>query len=82
MSPWISRRSPYSALSDTWGDLNQKGLILVGDALFPVITKSLEVALNHLTPEDKPLTLWIDALCIDQADGVEKTEQVQQMHQN
>ncbi|KAI1593343.1 heterokaryon incompatibility protein, partial [Pyrenophora tritici-repentis] len=55
-------------------------LILVGDALFHV-TKSLEVALSHLTPEDKPLTLWIDALCIDQDDEVEKTEQVQQMQQ-
>ncbi|KAI0570678.1 Heterokaryon incompatibility protein 6 OR allele-like protein [Pyrenophora tritici-repentis] len=57
-----------------------QNLILVGDALFHV-TKSLEVALSHLTPEDKPLTLWIDALCIDQDDEVEKTEQVQQMQQ-
>ncbi|UZP40249.1 hypothetical protein NXS19_008065 [Fusarium pseudograminearum] len=31
--------------------------------------------------KDLPLTLWIDALCIDQDDEVEKTEQVQQMHQ-
>jgi hypothetical protein len=34
-----------------------------------------------LTPKDVPLTLWIDALCIDQNDEAEKTEQVQQMQQ-
>lgn len=76
----LDQPPPYSALSYTWGDLNRKGLILVGDAPF-YVTKSLEVALSHLTLEDMPLTLWIDALCIDQDDEVEKTEQVRQMQQ-
>lgn len=70
----------YVALSYTWGDASQKVRILVNEAHF-YVTKNLEVALAHLTPEDKPLVLWIDALCIDQDDEVEKTEQVQQMQQ-
>lgn len=52
---------------------------MIGQTLSEV-TKSLEIALFHLAPEAEPLTLWIDALCIDQNDEVEKTEQVQQMH--
>ncbi|KAF0645946.1 hypothetical protein FPSE5266_08102 [Fusarium pseudograminearum] len=71
---------PYSALSYTWGDTSQKSRILIDGTSFN-ITKSLENALIHLRRKDLPLTLWIDALCIDQDDEVEKTEQVQQMHQ-
>ncbi|KAM0227441.1 hypothetical protein ACHAP5_012177 [Fusarium lateritium] len=76
----LDQPPPYFALSYTWGDVNQKGRILIGDTPF-VVTKSLEVALVHLTPEDVPLTLWVDALCIDQDDEAEKAEQVQQMQQ-
>ncbi|KAL4725737.1 Folylpolyglutamate synthetase [Fusarium chlamydosporum] len=70
---------PYFALSYTWGDVHQKGCILVHGSPF-YVTKSLETALIHLTPDDAPLTLWIDALCIDQNDEVEKAEQVRKMH--
>ncbi|KAH7078494.1 heterokaryon incompatibility protein-domain-containing protein [Paraphoma chrysanthemicola] len=76
----LGRTLPYLALSYTWGDASKTGIILVGDALLKV-GKNLEVALAHLTKDDEPLTLWIDALCIDQNDNVEKSEQVQQMHQ-
>ncbi|OAL52643.1 HET-domain-containing protein, partial [Pyrenochaeta sp. DS3sAY3a] len=76
----LDQSSPYQALSYTWGDVNDKRLILVGGTPF-FVTKSLEIVLAHLTPQDEPLTLWIDALCIDQDDEVEKTEQVQQMQQ-
>jgi hypothetical protein len=76
----LDRAPPYYALSYAWGDASQCGWILVGDTPFR-ITKSLEVALLHLIPEDKPLTLWIDSLCINQAHEAEKSEQVQQMHQ-
>ncbi|OBS25955.1 hypothetical protein FPOA_06487 [Fusarium poae] len=75
----LEQPPPYFALSYTWGDTSQTCPILVGGIPFNV-TKSLEIALVHLTPKDVPLTLWIDALCIDQNDEVEKTEQVQQMH--
>ncbi|KAJ3542508.1 hypothetical protein NM208_g4060 [Fusarium decemcellulare] len=56
----------------------KKGCILV-DGYSLLVTKNLDIALEHLTPETQPLTLWIDALCINQDDEVEKTEQVRQM---
>ncbi|KAH7119931.1 heterokaryon incompatibility protein-domain-containing protein [Dendryphion nanum] len=70
---------PYIALSYTWGDSNEKAPILIDGAIIHV-TKNLEVALAHLTPEDQEISLWIDALCINQQDSTEKTEQVGQMH--
>lgn len=74
----LDRPPPYSALSYTWGDGSQTGFITVGESNFRV-RKSLEVALFHLTPDVEPLSLWIDALCINQNNEGEKTEQVQQM---
>ncbi|KAH6984409.1 heterokaryon incompatibility protein-domain-containing protein [Ilyonectria sp. MPI-CAGE-AT-0026] len=71
---------PYLALSYTWGDSSQKGRVLVGDTLLHV-TKNLEAALIPLTPEDEPLTLWMDCLSIDRENAVEKPEKVQQMRQ-
>jgi Heterokaryon incompatibility protein (HET) len=68
----------YQALSYTWGDASQTRPILLNDSLFRV-TKNLEVALRHLQDEHETLTLWIDALCINQNDDVEKSSQVQQM---
>ncbi|KAK7422460.1 Folylpolyglutamate synthetase [Neonectria magnoliae] len=76
----LDQPPPYSALSYAWGDASQKGSILVNGSRL-LVTESLEIALVHLTPEALPLTLWIDALCINQADDVEKTEQVRQMKQ-
>jgi hypothetical protein len=46
-----------------------------------MVTMNLEAALRHLRLQDKPLTLWIDALCIDQSDEIEKSEQLEQMRQ-
>ncbi|KAF2085296.1 HET-domain-containing protein, partial [Saccharata proteae CBS 121410] len=69
----------YRALSYTWGDPNDVGSITVDGDSFQV-RKSLEIALRQLMC-DQPLTLWIDALCIDQDDEIEKTEQVRQMEQ-
>lgn len=76
----LDQPPPYFALSYTWGDTCRNSRILVDGTTFHV-TKSLEVALLHLTPQDVPLTLWIDALSINQDDEAEKTEQVQQMQQ-
>lgn len=37
---------------------------------------SLSSALRHLRYSDRPRILWVDALCINQADGVERANQV------
>jgi hypothetical protein len=70
----------YTALSYNWGDPSQCHSILVNGARFTV-TVNLEAALRQLRLADEPLTLWIDALCIDQNDEVEKSEQLDQMRQ-
>jgi hypothetical protein len=68
----------YNALSYTWGDPNQKGTITLNGSPFSV-SKNLFVALEHLRDKKEPLTLWIDAICINQADVDERTQQVKQM---
>ncbi|KAG7287193.1 hypothetical protein NEMBOFW57_006698 [Staphylotrichum longicolle] len=41
-----------------------------------LVTQNLVVALRHLRELDKPQTLWIDAVCIDQANFAERGAQV------
>jgi hypothetical protein len=68
----------YMALSYTWGDQSRTRPILVDDTKAP-ITENLEAALHHLQQEYEALTLWVDALCINQTDEIEKSDQVKQM---
>ena len=44
-----------------------------------MITDNLAAALRRLRLFDQPRTLWVDAICINQADSVEKAQQVAQM---
>ncbi|KAI1299767.1 heterokaryon incompatibility protein-domain-containing protein [Xylaria venustula] len=44
------------------------------------LTDNLFNALTHLRHETEPRHLWVDALCINQEDGAEKTAQVDMMH--
>lgn len=46
-----------------------------------MVTVNLEAALRQLRLPDETLTLWIDAICIDQKNNVEKGEQLEQMRQ-
>ncbi|KAH7412582.1 heterokaryon incompatibility protein-domain-containing protein [Cadophora sp. MPI-SDFR-AT-0126] len=71
---------PYTALSYSWGDTAQSVGILVNGATV-MATLNLEAALRHLRLPDKPRTLWVDSLCIDQNNDVEKSEQLEQMPQ-
>jgi Heterokaryon incompatibility protein (HET) len=68
----------YPALSYSWGDANDKRQIVLNDMEVSV-NASLESALYHLRHRSATITLWADALCINQSDNGEKTEQVQQM---
>lgn len=70
----------YTALSYTWGDPTKTTTILLDGIPFTV-TINLESALRHFIKEDKFHVLWIDALCIDQQNPVEKGEQIELMRQ-
>jgi len=66
----------YSALSYVWGDpTNPKYISLDGEHRFPV-TENLHAALRSLRQPTEGIRLWVDALCINQADYEEKKVQI------
>lgn len=68
----------YIALSYAWGEVHFSHEIWLGDQRF-LIGANLHAALRHLRRRDRPIRLWVDAVCINQADLTEKSSQVQQM---
>lgn len=69
---------PYEAVSYTWGDPADKKPILCGGAGVRVPT-SLRDLLQNVWSPTKTVTLWADAVCINQQDDVETGHQVQMM---
>lgn len=68
----------YEAVSYTWGNQSKEATILL-DGKEALVTGNLFAALSclRLVGEDK--ILWIDALCIDQGNDLEKGHQVSRM---
>jgi hypothetical protein len=69
---------PYEALSYVWGSPEPSDEIFIDGCLFRV-TSNLGKALRRLRQTQEPRTLWIDAICINQADTTERASQVQLM---
>jgi hypothetical protein len=82
----------YHAVSYHWGDINELETVTIhgsnngvpGLACEVPMTKNLTAALRRFRAEasahEKPLRLWIDALCINQTDAMERKSQVKNMH--
>ncbi|KAF4958299.1 hypothetical protein FGADI_2465 [Fusarium gaditjirri] len=68
----------YAALSYTWGSASRPCDIMINGSKMTV-TKNAYLALRDLRHKEKDRVLWIDALCIDQNNDVERGQQVQQM---
>ena len=68
----------YEAISYNWGSHEQNCLITCNGSSIAV-TEHLYSALLHFRLPDKSRYLWVDALCINQKDVVEKNTQVQCM---
>lgn len=69
----------FEALSYVWGaDAGSRKAITLNHESFTV-TPNLHDALRHLQLASAPRTLWVDAICINQADFRERGEQVQLM---
>lgn len=67
----------YEALSYVWGSPEDPSSVFVGGGRRVIpITRNLDVAMRHLRYPDRPRVVWIDALCIDQANLGEKSRQV------
>jgi len=68
----------YEALSYVWGDPDHTVPITVNGTDFPT-TYNLHLALERLVLSDRVRIVWVDAVCINQADLEERVEQVSQM---
>ncbi|KAK7914668.1 hypothetical protein PG985_012371 [Apiospora marii] len=77
----------YTALSYVWGDGDDADLapaaadtiILAGGSLKLGITANLSAALKDVRHTSEVMTVWIDAVCINQADVEERSRQVDLM---
>ncbi|RSL86675.1 hypothetical protein CDV31_016363 [Fusarium ambrosium] len=76
----LNEAPPYKALSYTWGSPNLAGTILVDGQDIPA-GHNLSTALQHLYQDDTIEYIWADALCINQSDDEEKSQQVPLMSQ-
>jgi hypothetical protein len=70
--------SKFLALSYVWDDATQKFPILLDGRVFYVTLRLLE-ALKRLQHADYTVPIWINAICINQAENQEKSQQVQRM---
>ncbi|RSL69904.1 hypothetical protein CEP53_002025 [Fusarium sp. AF-6] len=68
----------FTALSYTWGDAQDTMPITVNGCPFQA-TRNLVSALRQLQEDNKTVTLWIDAICIQQSNNAEKSWQIQLM---
>lgn len=65
----------YEAVSYTWGDTSITESITIDEAILN-IPKGVSDALRRLRSLQKPRTLWMDCVCIDQHHIQERNEQV------
>lgn len=71
----IDSMGSYVALSYTWGNALKTHSARVSSKTLG-ITQNLHSALVRLRLADKPRSLWIDAICINQEDSTEKSQQI------
>lgn len=68
----------YEALSYTWASSEPERRIQLDGKLFPV-SGNLWLALERFRHPDIPRSFWVDQICINQSDEMEKSYQVCQM---
>jgi hypothetical protein len=75
----LSDNPSYEALSYVWGDQvfpEKLNLLPTGHL---EITRNLAIALQQLRDQHRPRKLWVDVVCINQADKAERGSQVMLM---
>lgn len=70
----------YEALSYVWGETSGTHTMTCSGMEIQ-ITANLDAALRALRFADKPRTLWVDAICINQKNVVERGRQVRDMQE-
>jgi hypothetical protein len=66
-------------LSYQWGNSRRNLRKIQCSGVGFIVTSNLYSALVHLRSPDSDITLWIDAICINQEDNKEKGNQIQRM---
>ncbi|PMD26755.1 HET-domain-containing protein, partial [Hyaloscypha hepaticicola] len=80
----LGKSPTYDAVSYMWGHDDGPGkpktaLSATGGRRAIQIQENLGNALRHLRLKDKARTLWVDAICVDQANDDERGHQIAQM---
>ena len=70
----------FEAISYAWGNQTPTRAITLQGRPF-LITENLHAALLQLRLPDRERILWIDALCINQSDNLERADQVARMRE-
>ena len=79
----LEGRQEYSAVSYTWGGDFTEQLIITGEIgvqeTYMPITQDVRVMLEHFRKPHTQRHLWIDAICLNQSDAMEKAVQINLM---
>jgi hypothetical protein len=78
--PELNLSATYIALSYRWGDANDMSILSCNGVPTPV-TKNLYAALHQLRDKTQTRIIWADAICINQNDNEERSQQVSIMRQ-
>ncbi|KAH9216164.1 heterokaryon incompatibility protein-domain-containing protein, partial [Leptodontidium sp. 2 PMI_412] len=67
----------YIALSYCWGNMSDNEIVLINGTAHNV-TLNLATALRHLRAQSRgrPRTIWVDQICINHKDLLEKSRQI------
>ena len=71
----------FKAISYAWGNPELIDRIWFTEQCYLDLTASASAVLHHLASTETISYLWIDAVCINQADNLEKASQIDIMHQ-
>ncbi|KAH7408010.1 heterokaryon incompatibility protein-domain-containing protein [Cadophora sp. MPI-SDFR-AT-0126] len=75
----LDKAPPYKALSYTWGSPSDDHYSIFLHRRRFLVRENLWLALQQFHTMPEPLVIWIDAVCINQADDKERNEQVAKM---
>jgi hypothetical protein len=82
VEPFDTVEDTYEAISYAWGDLDETGITeIVCNKQLMTIGTNLADGLRQLRHQTVPRRLWADAICINQANKLEKGHQVMRMGQ-
>ncbi|KAJ9651143.1 hypothetical protein H2198_009569 [Neophaeococcomyces mojaviensis] len=74
----LDAQTKYTAISYTWGDCKEVKPLVINDTIMP-IRQDVAQALSTVEECEKQQFLWVDAICINQSDEVEKATQIRRM---